>query len=169
LQKGNSNDEIKIIYKIQFIAIFQIGLFSVSVAQNANLGRLSISDAYVHETVSGQTVVTGFVKIKNTGPADKLVSVSTSAGFEAQIHAMKMEGNIMKMAQIPSIDIAANSSVELTPDGMHIMILGLKTPVKTGDVIKIKLKFVNSGEVELNFPVKTLAPISGHDHGKMKM
>jgi periplasmic copper chaperone A len=154
--------------KLIIASLMVLGM-SGAFAQNAIIGKLAISDAYVKETVPGQTVASGFVKIKNTGPADKLVAVSSATGSELQLHTMKMEGNVMKMAQIPSIDIAANSSVELTPDGMHIMIMGLKTPAKAGDTIKIKLKFANSGEVEVNFPVLAMAPMSGHDHGKMKM
>ena len=137
-------------------------LIENSSAQSADLGKISITGAFARETVAGQTVGSGFLKIKNTGALDKLVSASTSVGSEVQIHTMSMEGNVMKMSQIPYIEIPANGSVELTPGGMHLMIMGLKGPVKVGDNIKIKLKFSNSGEVEVNFPVQAMSPHSGH-------
>jgi hypothetical protein len=92
--------------RLAVFVIVQIGLISASFAQDANLGKLTISNAYIKETVAGQTVASAFLKIKNAGTSDKLVSASSATGSEVQLHTMKMEGNVMKMTQIPSIDIA---------------------------------------------------------------
>jgi copper(I)-binding protein len=142
---------------------------SSAFSQTAEIGKLSISGAYSRETVAGQTVGAGFLKIKNTGAADRLISASASIGAEVQLHTMTMESNIMKMSQIAAIDIPANGSVELTPGGMHLMIMGIKSPLKAGDTVKIKLRFTNAGEVEVNFPTQSITPATAHNHDNMKM
>jgi len=134
-------------------------------AQEAKTGRVIISGAYSKATVAGQTAGSGFMKITSTGPSDQLVGVSSPAATEVQMHSMIMDGNTMKMRQMGTIEIPANSSVELSPGGLHLMLMGLKNPLKAGDIIKIKLKFASSGEVEVNFPVQSMGnEASMHDH-----
>ena len=151
-------------YSSKSIAVFFALLFLItnSFSQSADLGKISITVAFARETVAGQNVGSAFLKIKNAGAADKFISATTSAGTEVQLHTMSMEGNVMKMSQIPFIEIPANGSAELTPGGMHLMVMGLKSPLKVGDSLKIKLKFSNSGEVEVNFPVQAISPHAGH-------
>ena len=144
-------------------------LISSALSQTAEIGKLSISGAYSRETVAGQTVGAGFLKIKNTGAADRLISATASIGTEVQLHTMAMEGNVMKMSQVTGIEIPADGSVELTPGGMHLMIMGIKSPLKAGDTVKIKLRFTNSGEVEVNFPIQSILPGAAHSHENMKM
>jgi copper(I)-binding protein len=138
-------------------------------AQSAEVGKLSITGAYARETVAGQSIGSAFLKIKNTGAADKLISASSPSGSEVQLHTMTMEGNVMKMSQIASIDIPQSGSIELTPGGMHLMIMGIKSPFKVGESVKIKFKFTNAGEVEVNFPVQSMSPAMGGGHDRMKM
>lgn len=147
------------------LSIFQL----TCSAQSAEVGKLSISGAYARETVAGQGVTSGFLKIKNLGAADQLLSATTDSATEVQLHTMKMEGNVMKMNQLRVIEIAEKSTTELTPQGMHLMIMGLKGPLKAGDRLKIKLRFALSGEVEVVFPVQPIAPMSGQGHDGMKM
>jgi len=134
-------------------------------AQEAKIGPIVISGAYSKATVAGQTTGAGFMKITSTGAADQLVGVSSPVAAEAQLHSMSMEGNTMKMRQINAIAIESNSSVELTPGGLHIMFMGVKAPLKAGDSVKVRLKFASSGEVEVNLPVQSVGGASSsHDH-----
>jgi len=134
-------------------------------AQEVRGSNIAVSGAYSKATVAGQMASSGFMKITSTGISDQLVGVSSQVAGEVQLHSMSMEGNTMKMRQINSIDIPANSTVELTPGGLHLMFMGLKTQLKVGDTVKIKLKFASSGEVEVNLPVQAVSPDqSMHNH-----
>jgi|APCry1669193181_1035450.scaffolds.fasta_scaffold08772_4 hypothetical protein len=134
-------------------------------AQEVRGSNIAVSGAYSKATVAGQMASSGFMKITSTGISDQLVGVSSQVAGEVQLHSMSMEGNTMKMRQINSIDIPANSTVELTPGGLHLMFMGLKTQLKVGDTVKIKLKFASSGEIEVNLPVQAVSPDqSMHNH-----
>jgi copper(I)-binding protein len=104
---------------------------------NANV---AISDVWVRPTVAGQKATGAFLKLV-AKENSKLLSVSTPIAGVAEIHEMKMEGNVMKMAPIPSLDLPAGKVVELKPGGYHLMLMDLKSPVDKGAKVPVTLKF----------------------------
>ena len=80
-----------------------------------------------------------------------------------QLHAMTMDGNVMKMREVKTIEVPANGSVELKPGGLHLMFMDIKAPLKAGESVPVKLKFQKAGEVEIKVPVRD---ISGGGHMK---
>lgn len=125
-------------------------------AQTAKVGGLQIDNAYTRATAPGQQVAGGFMKIENKGPADQLISASSPAAGEVQLHEMTMEGNIMKMRQLKDIPVPASSAVELKPGGLHLMFMNIKAPLNAGETVPVKLKFAKAGEVEVKFPVNAM-------------
>jgi hypothetical protein len=123
-------------------------------AQAVKVDGVSVSDAYTRATAPGQQVAGGFMKIENKGNVpDQLLSASSPAAGEVQLHEMGMEGNVMKMRQVKDIAVPANGSVELKPGGFHLMFLNLKGPFVAGESVPVKLKFAKAGDVEVKFPV----------------
>jgi copper(I)-binding protein len=122
-------------------------------AQNASVGSIKVENAYTRATAPGQQVAGGFLKIENKGGADQLVSASSPAAGEVQLHEMAMDGNVMKMRQVKDIPVPANGSVELKPGGLHLMFMNIKAPLAAGETVPVKLKFAKAGEVEVKVPV----------------
>ncbi|QWD63141.1 copper chaperone PCu(A)C [Polynucleobacter sp. MWH-UH25E] len=118
---------------------------------------IKIEGAYTRATAPGQQVAGGFMKIDNKGNvADQLVSASSPAAGEVQLHEMAMEGNVMKMRQVKDIAVPAGGSVELKPGGYHLMFLNLKGPFTAGQTVPVKLKFAKAGELEVKMPVNAM-------------
>jgi len=131
--------------------------FAASIqAQDAKVGSIKIENAYVRATAPGQPAAGAFMKIDNSGAADQLLSASSPAAGEVQLHQMSMEGNVMKMGQVKDIAVPANGSVDLKPGGYHIMLMNIKAPLKAGDTVPVKLKFAKAGEVEVKLPVNAV-------------
>ena len=151
-----------LVFKI-LTSIFGASFFlAVSVcAQSAKIGGLEIEDAFTRATAPGQQVAGGFLKIENKGAADQLISASSPAAGEVQLHEMTMEGNVMKMRQVKDIAVPANGAVELKPGGYHLMFLNLKGPFNAGQTVPVKLKFAKAGEVEVKLPVNAVGAM--HD------
>ncbi len=107
------------------------------------------------EGMHGGGAVTGaFMLIKNTGSqADMLLSASSEAAADVQIHETSMQDGVMSMAEVPGIDIPAAGTAELQPGGYHIMLIGLKQELKVGDAVMITLVFKNAGEITVQVPV----------------
>ena len=130
-----------------------IALCGSVMAQNASVGSIKVENAYTRATAPGQQVAGGFLKIENKGAADQLVSASSPAAGEVQLHEMAMDGNVMKMRQVKDIPVPANGSVELKPGGLHLMFMNIKAPLAAGETVPVKLKFAKAGEVEVRMPV----------------
>jgi copper(I)-binding protein len=145
-----------------------IGLSFTVQAQEANLGAIKIENAYTRATVPGQQVAGGFMKIENKGAADQLVSASSPAAGEVQLHEMAMEGNVMKMRQVKDIAVPAGGAVELKPGGLHLMFMNIKAPLAAGSSIPLKLKFAKAGEVEVKMPVNAMGAQGAGHGGAMK-
>ena len=77
-----------------------------------------------------------------------------------EVHEMKMEGNVMQMREVKQIDVPANTVVGLKPGGLHLMFMNIKSPLKPGDMVAVKLKFAKAGELEVKLPVKAMG--GGH-------
>ncbi len=131
--------------------------------QEYRIGQLKIENAYTRATAPGQKAAGGFMKIENKGGADQLISASSPVAGEMQLHTMTMDGNVMRMRELKTIDVPANGSVELKPGGLHLMFIDIKSPLKAGESVPVKLKFQKAGEVEVNMPVRD---ISGGAHMK---
>lgn len=137
-------------------AAVSIAIGGSAFAQTASVGAIKIENAYTRATVPGQQVAGGFMKIENKGAADQLVSASSSAAGEVQLHEMSMEGNVMKMRQVKDIAVPASGVVELKPGGLHLMFMNIKAPLTAGQTVPVKLKFAKAGEVEVKVPVNAM-------------
>jgi len=57
------------------------------------------------------------------------------------------------MRPITDVPVKAGGSAEFKPDGMHIMLLGLKHPLKAGDHFPLTLTFEKAGTVQTRVTV----------------
>ncbi len=130
---------------------------NVAVA-NANV---TIRDSWVRPTVAGQKATGAFMKI-TAKENSKLLSVSSPVAGVAEVHEMKMEKDVMKMAAIPSLDLPAGKSVELKPGSYHIMLMDLKSPVEKGTKLPLTLKFQDAkgGKFQVDLLLDAAMPMA---------
>ena len=133
---------------------------------SAMAGDLSLSGGFLKGMLPGQAVGGGFVTIVNGGAADdRLVSVASPAADHVEIHEMTMENDVMKMRPLKDgVPVAAGATVELTPGGLHLMFMGVKTPFHEGDSVPVTLTFEKAGAVEVTFPVVDPAKVKAGAH-----
>jgi copper(I)-binding protein len=143
------------------IAAIGIASSGAALAQTASVGAIKIENAYTRATVPGQQVAGGFMKIENKGATDQLLSASSPAAGEVQLHEMAMDGNVMKMRQVKDIVVPAGGVVELKPGGLHLMLMNIKAPLAAGESVPVKLKFAKAGEVEVKMPVNAMGQHGG--------
>lgn len=131
------------------------------------IGQVSVTNAWVRGTVPGQTSSGAFMELKSGGGA-VVVGVDSPAAGTAEIHEMKMDGNVMRMRAVPRIEIPAGKTVELKPGGYHVMLTRLKRQLNAGETVPIRLrvegkdKSVTSVEVRAEVRDPTGAPKRGH-------
>ena len=136
---------------------------------------VKIEGAWVRTAVEGQSGTGGFMKL--TAPANmKLVAIASPVAKIGEVHEMKMEGSVMKMAEVKGgLELPAGKTIELKPGGYHVMLLDLKQSLKVGTQVPLTLSFANAkgeiSKVEIKAPVAVRAPgsepgkdMSGHKH-----
>jgi periplasmic copper chaperone A len=130
-------------------------------AHEFKIADIRIGHPYARATTQGQTNGGAYLSLENSGADDKLLSVdaATVAG-RAELHQMAMEGDVMKMRQVDGVEVTKGKPVTLKPGGYHVMLLGLKAPLKEGDKFPMKLKFEKAGEVTVTVNVEK----AGADH-----
>ena len=116
-------------------AFFIALLVAAPVAQ----GQVEARGAWVRATVPGQTTSGAYMQLTSSERAI-LVGAESSAAADAEIHEMRMEGKVMRMRAVPRLELLPGKTVEFKPGGYHIMLLGLKRPLKKGEVVPIGLK-----------------------------
>jgi copper(I)-binding protein len=130
-----------------------------SPAMATMLGNLEISGGFTRATLPNAPVGGGYVTITNKGAeADRLVSASSPVAGLVQLHEMKMDGDVMKMAELPDgIEVPAGATVTLNPGGFHIMFMDLKQPLVEGTKVPLTLNFEKAGSVEVQLDVGGIA------------
>ena len=122
---------------------------------------VEVKDAWVRTTVQGQKGTGAFMKI-TAKEGTRLVGVSTPVAGIAEVHEMKMEGDVMRMRAVPALDLPAGATVELKPGGFHVMLMDLKTALPKNSTVPLTLQFVNAqgvqSQLQLKLPVATSAP-----------
>ncbi|CAG2140004.1 hypothetical protein D3C87_1505790 [compost metagenome] len=109
------------------------------------LAQVDVSNAWVRGTVPAQSASGAFMTL-HAHESARLVGVSSPVAA-AELHEMKMENNVMRMRQLPSLDLPQMQDVELKPGGYHIMLMGLKSQLKAGDTVPLTLKIEQNGKI----------------------
>ncbi|MUT72685.1 copper chaperone PCu(A)C [Stutzerimonas frequens] len=100
--------------------------------------------------------------LENRGErAHKLVGAQTPRAQKTELHTHVHQGDMMKMQQIPSVEVPAAGKVEFKPGGNHVMLFGLKQPLVAGESFPITLQFENGSELTAEVSIEEDAPVSG--------
>ena len=68
---------------------------------------------------------------------------------------MATNNGVMTMRPLDKgLAIEPGKTVKLTPGGYHLMLQGLKSPLKQGDKVPVTLEFEKAGKVKLSFDVQ---------------
>lgn len=115
-----------------------------------------IADPYAR--VNGGIGATGaiFLQIENHADVDeRLLDAKSDVAEKVELHTHSATADgVMQMRAIEGgIAIAPLQGHDLKRGGDHIMLMGLKQPLKDGDMISLTLIFEHAGEVQIEVPV----------------
>ncbi len=121
----------------------------------AQVGPVGVSEPWARATATGQANGAAYVTLSTTGTEpDRLTSVSSPAATTAELHTHLMDNGVMRMREVEGgIEVAPGSPTVLKPGGLHIMLMGLKEPLKQGASVPLTLTFEKAGQVTVQAPV----------------
>lgn len=121
---------------------------SMLAIQPAWANSIAVREAWVRTTIPGQTVASAYMEITARNAA-RLVAVRSPISPRVEIHWMKMDGGVMRMREVQTLDLPKKSKVSLEPGGYHLMLLNLRKPIKVGDKIPLSLIVETKGKREV--------------------
>jgi len=148
------------------------GLAGVAQADSHG-GKLMIHDPWARATPGRAPNGAAFLTIRNTGDGDRLVAAASAVAARTELHTTQMDGGVMKMRQVEAIEVPAGGMAELKPGSYHVMLMGLKQPLKEGEAFDLTLRFAGGAEITVSVPVRAIGAMgsghgSMHGHGKKK-
>ncbi len=129
-------------------------LFALPVLAQAAPASLSITHPWSRATTmaGGNGVV--FLTIVNAGTeADALVAAASPVARMVSLHRTVMKDKIMEMRPAKEVAVPARGSAVLKPGATHIMLMGLKAPLRQGQTLPLTLTFRKAGKIEVQVPV----------------
>lgn len=130
----------------------------VPVAETAQ-ASVVVTDARAFATAPGSTNGAVFLTLNNPqSTPDFLSAAKSDVASSVEIHQTSADPQTgaMQMRATSGVDVGAGQSVTLNPDGYHIMLLGLTSPLTEGQTFNVTLTFRNAGDVVV--PVTVVAP-----------
>ena len=135
---------------------------------------IMIHDPYVRLAPPNAQATGAFMLLKNSGSTErKLIKAASPAAKTVELHTHINENGIMKMREVPAIDVKAHGQTELKPGSYHVMLIDMKAALKEGDIVPITLSFDDGSTQQIAAPVRkiqtTATPAEkGMAHGGMK-
>ena len=109
-------------------------------------GELAVTNAWSRSTPPGVTVGVAYFTLKNdTGKSDRLLKITTPVASKVQVHRTEILDGMARMREVAVLHIDEGQTVEFAPNGMHLMLMGLKQPLAAGRTFEIELLFEVAG------------------------
>src|SRR5271165_2723982 len=156
------------------LALALAGAAAPALAQEFKAGDITIDKAWARATPKGAEVGAGYFVVHNNGAAPDTLTGGLADFATVEIHEMKTEGGVMKMAEMKNgLNIPAHGTVRLAPGGYHVMFTHLTKPLVKGEKVVATFTFEHAGPVTVEFPVQAVgasapAPMKGGAMGGMK-
>jgi copper(I)-binding protein len=143
------------------------GLLAMLAATPVLAEEVKVSDAWSRATAPGQD--SAMVQLVITSKkAGALIAGASKIAQTVEIHTMVMEGNVMKMRQVDAVELPAGKAVDLGAAGYHLMLIGLKKPLKEGAetevVLTVRLADGKEEKVKVKAEIKPLTESGQHEH-----
>ena len=136
-------------------ALLAVGLATQSQAHGYTQGEIAIIHPWSRATAARADTGAGYMTLRNGGQRpDRPASASSPRAARVEIHSMTMTGQIMRMRPlVHGLALPPGEAVSLAPGGDHLMLIGLKAPLKQGEMVPLTLRFARAGEITVSLKV----------------
>jgi periplasmic copper chaperone A len=135
------------------------------------IGSLHVDHPWAIATPKGAKVGAGYITIINDGSqADRLIAITSPAARKVTIHTSIKEGDVVKMRPLDKgLEIKPGETVEMKPNGAHVMFENLQAPLVEAARVQSTLVFEKAGSIDVDFTIepmgtKTPSPPPAHKH-----
>lgn len=126
-------------------------------------GPLIISHPWARASAPTARNGAAYLKIETSpGAKDRLVGARSLVAEAVEVHETTVTDGIARMRRVSEIGIFPDQPVDLAPGGMHMMLIGLKSPLKEGDLFPLILTFEKAGDISVDVIVESPGAMGPH-------
>jgi periplasmic copper chaperone A len=124
---------------------------------------IKVDDAFARAMPPGARTAGAYLSIANRGDGpDRLLSARSERAGSVELHEMSEQGGMMRMRPVDAVVIPPGKTVQLTPAGLHLMLVDPKPPLKQGEHIPLTLHFERAGDVGVDVVVGAMGATHAH-------
>ena len=137
-------------------ALFAIAILALALGAGIALAAtgLRMEAPWARASLNGVRNGIVYGSIVNDGPDPvRLVGGSTPVAGRVEFHIHAMNGDIMTMKQLDSVDLKPGETAILKPGGLHIMLVDLKQPLKAGESFPMTLTSASGASIAVQVKI----------------
>ena len=145
-----------------------IGALLLSSSAWALAGGITVDNVWGRFSAPGMSMSGVFMDVSNQSKqADVLVGGSTAVAEKVELHNHINDNGVMRMREVPGgIAVAAGETVKLQPGGLHVMLMGLKQPLRLNDTFPVTLKYQSGRTQKITATVNNGSGMQNMHHGE---
>lgn len=141
-----------LLYVVTFLLAFDAPAF------DARAADLAVEQPWARATPGRAPTGAAYLTLVNRGKEDdRLLGVTSPVAAKAELHGHQAAaghgGHVMEMRPVAEVQVKAGQTVVFKPDALHVMLIGLKAPLKEGERFPLTLRFAKAGEMTVDVPV----------------
>ena len=116
---------------------------------------VTVSGAWVREPIGSRAMTSAYAVVQNPGAAElRITGAAADVAGTVEMHEMSRAGDIMKMAPVKAVTVPAHGIVEFKPGGAHLMLIGLKRPLRDGEAVILTFTTSTGSQVKATATVR---------------
>jgi copper(I)-binding protein len=151
-----------------FLPLLALSLLVVCLSGQAAMAEsIVVEEARVRAMPPGSPTSVTYMTLHNAGDSEVvLVDARSPAAASLELHRHDEVEGVMQMRPVAEVAIPAGGRIEMAPGGLHLMLIGLVSPLAEGDEVAITLVFEDGERLAFSAPVTRDLPLEeSHDEG----
>lgn len=141
------------------LGVVLAGLAATASAQGSSI---HVMQPQIRASLGNVPTAAAYLTLHNRGPADRLVGASCACAAAVTLHTTVDQGGVARMVEEKTIALPAGGQVAFAPGGRHLMLTGLKAPLRAGARADIVLRFEKAGAITAAFIATDTPGGGGH-------
>jgi copper(I)-binding protein len=126
------------------IPVLPLLAFLLLLAAAGGPPSIQIDHPWARASAGAAKTGAAYFTITDQGQPEQLTGASTPVAASAELHESMDDMGMMKMRPMAGLALPPGKPVKLAPGGYHLMLLGLKAPLKAGDTFPLTLQFAHA-------------------------
>ena len=149
-----------------FLAAALLLALSLSNQMHAQTSTITVEQAWARATPRGALTGAAYMMLINNGAfADRLLSATTPVADQIQFHRQTEDNGVSRMREVHNVELSPGGKITFKPGDMHMMIVGIKQPLKEGQSFPLTLQFEKAGNIDVTVPIEKVGAMQHENMG----